>query len=69
MHSTTHEPNLAAAGQLQKAWLTVDEWCWITGLGRTTSYALIKEGKLPTTKVGRRRLIAASAVASLAEAA
>ncbi|MGO1827045.1 helix-turn-helix domain-containing protein [uncultured Corynebacterium sp.] len=33
-----------------------------TGLGRTTVFALIKDGKLRSVKVGRRRLVPAAAL-------
>lgn len=36
---------------------SVAEACDATGLGRTTIYALIAEGCLESTTVGRRRLI------------
>lgn len=34
----------------------------ITGLGRTTIYKLMNEEKLPSVKVGRRRLVSAANV-------
>lgn len=34
----------------------------VTNLGRTTVFALIKEGKLRSVKVGRRRMIPATAL-------
>jgi excisionase family DNA binding protein len=37
----------------------------ITGLGNTTIYDLIKQGKLETCKVGRRRLIVFKSLESL----
>jgi excisionase family DNA binding protein len=47
----------------------VNEFCRVVGLGRTTVYALIAEGKLATIKIGNRRLIPhEAAVALLAEA-
>ena len=47
----------------------VNEFCRVVGLGRTTVYALIAEGKLATIKIGNRRLIPhQAAVALLAEA-
>lgn len=33
-----------------------------TGLGRTTVFGLIKDGKLRSVKVGRRRLVPAAAL-------
>ena len=47
----------------------VNEFCRVVGLGRTTVYTLIAEGKLATIKIGNRRLIPReAAVALLAEA-
>ena len=37
--------------------LTVAEACRVTGIGRTTLYALVKEGRLPILHLGRRTLI------------
>lgn len=39
------------------------------GLGRTTIYALIGEGKLDTIKVGRRHLIKTASIRRLIEGA
>jgi excisionase family DNA binding protein len=36
---------------------TVEEACWATGLGRTTLYKLIKEGRIAARKIGRRTVI------------
>jgi excisionase family DNA binding protein len=36
---------------------TVEEACWATGLGRTTLYKLIKEGRVTARKIGRRTVI------------
>jgi excisionase family DNA binding protein len=38
----------------------------VTGLGRSSVYELIGRGELRTLKVGRRRLVPASAIAELA---
>jgi excisionase family DNA binding protein len=35
------------------------------GLGRTTIYALIKEGRLETIKIGRRNLIKTASIRAL----
>jgi excisionase family DNA binding protein len=40
----------------------------ITGLGNTTIYELIKQGKLKTVAVGRRRLIIYTSLESLIDA-
>jgi excisionase family DNA binding protein len=39
---------------------TVEEACWATGLGRTTIYKLIKEGRIEAKKIGRRTVILVS---------
>lgn len=39
------------------------------GIGRTHLYALIKQGKIQTIQLGRRRLIVASSLDRLVEAA
>ncbi|PHP17451.1 hypothetical protein CG471_22815 [Sphingobium sp. IP1] len=44
---------------------SVAEAAQITGLGRTTLYSLISGGQLPSKKIGRRRLIAASDLHSM----
>jgi excisionase family DNA binding protein len=47
--------------------LTIAEAAEAMSVGRTSIYGLIDAGKLRSLKVGRRRLIPASAVAELAE--
>jgi excisionase family DNA binding protein len=44
---------------------TIDDTCRITGLGRTKIYALIAEGKLRTTAIGRRRLVFYASIEAL----
>ena len=48
--------------------LSVDQAAVLTGVGRTTIYAAIGAGRLRSVKVGRRRLVLASAIAELAAA-
>src|SRR5690349_7439261 len=43
----------------------VDEAIETSGLGRTKIYALIKEGKLKTVAIGRRRLVVFSSLMAL----
>jgi excisionase family DNA binding protein len=47
--------------------LSIDRAAALVGVGRTTIYAAIGAGRLRSIKVGRRRLVPASAVAELAE--
>jgi excisionase family DNA binding protein len=49
----------------QRLACTVAEACEATGLGRTKLYALIGEGKLDTTTIGRRRLVMVPALLKL----
>lgn len=47
----------------------VDEFCAAAGLGKTTVYSLIAEGKLASIKIGKRRLIPREAARALIEEA
>jgi excisionase family DNA binding protein len=44
---------------MSKIALSVAEAINVTGLSRTTLYGEIKSGRLPTRKIGRRRIIIA----------
>ena len=46
--------------------LSIDRAAVLAGVGRTTIYAAIGAGRLRSVKVGRRRLVPASAIAELA---
>ena len=48
--------------------LSIDRAAVLAGVGRTTIYAAIGAGRLRSVKVGRRRLVPASAIAELAYA-
>lgn len=48
---------------LQPAAMSPDLAAASLGLGRTTTYRLIKEGRLRSIKVGRRRLVPADEIA------
>jgi excisionase family DNA binding protein len=37
--------------------VTVDDACQLSGLGRTLLYDLIREGRLQSATIGRRRLV------------
>jgi excisionase family DNA binding protein len=45
--------------------VTVQSACRLTGLGKSSIYELIKDGKLSTTNIGRRRLIRFSSLEEL----
>lgn len=47
--------------------VTINEACERLQLGRSTVYDLLRSGDLPSVKVGRRRLIAASALEQYVE--
>jgi excisionase family DNA binding protein len=49
----------------QETWLDVRTACKRTGLGTTKVHELISSGALVSTKVGARRLIAASSIEAL----
>lgn len=48
--------------------LTVPETAELLRCGQTTVYQLLKDGRLASVKIGRRRLVRASAVAAFIEA-
>lgn len=39
----------------------------VLGVGRTTVYELVRDGRLATVRLGRRRLVPASALVALVE--
>jgi len=51
------------ATAVQPAAMSPDLAAASLGLGRTTTYRLIKEGRLRSIKVGRRRLVPADEIA------
>lgn len=49
--------------------VTIEGAVEATGLGRTTLYTLISEGKLATVKVGRRTLVRTDSIRALLQVA
>ena len=45
--------------------LTVSDTTKVTGFGKTTTYKLIKDGKLTALKVGRRTLVTEASIKAL----
>jgi excisionase family DNA binding protein len=59
---------MSEAIRIQPIGLSIDEVSQATGLGRSTIYKEIAEGRLRTYKVGRRRLATPQAVEAWAKA-
>jgi excisionase family DNA binding protein len=57
--NTTEQPELPSERLLEceKLGFSVAALCAITGLGRTTLFAAIKDGRLIARKAGRRTLV------------
>ena len=51
---------VAQAPAIRKALLSVEEFAEAVSLSRTTAFALIKEGKVQSVLVGKRRLVLAT---------
>lgn len=49
----------------QQITCSINDACKISGLGKTTIYALIGRGVLDTTQVGRRRLVKTESLRAL----
>lgn len=45
--------------------VSVREACRLLGVGNTTLWAMIKDGRVRTTRVGRRRLVIYASLAAL----
>lgn len=54
-----------AVERLEPLSLTVREACRVSGLGRTALYELLKNGRLASTTLGRRRLISYASLRTL----
>ena len=48
--------------------LGIEQACRVTGLGRSTLYRLIGEGRLQTVKIGSRRLVLVESLRALLHA-
>lgn len=48
---------------------SIDEWCQDSGLGRSTTYILLKRGEITSAKVGARRVITTNPAEYLASKA
>ncbi|TCJ34715.1 DNA-binding protein [Parafrankia sp. BMG5.11] len=57
--------NTGNGSSAAKMLLTTSEAAAVLGIGRTSLYELIRSGKLDTIKIGRRRLIPATAIPKL----
>lgn len=57
--------NADSSSSTAKVLLTTTEAAAVLGIGRTSLYELIRSGKLETIKIGRRRLIPATAIPKL----
>ncbi|MFZ5696166.1 MAG: helix-turn-helix domain-containing protein [Pseudomonadota bacterium] len=53
---------------MTKITATIKEACEMSGLGKTTLYAMIAQGKLEATTVGRRRLVKVESLRALVAA-
>lgn len=54
---TRQEPRLTLADIRPRATITTEEYADLMGVGRTTAYAAVRSGDIPTVGVGRRLLI------------
>ena len=62
----TKQPSANHSKVLTILFHSVEEAAVILGVGRTCIFALIRESKLHSVKVGKRRLLAASELAAFA---
>lgn len=49
--------------------ISINDTCRILGVGKTTTYKLINQGKLATVHIGRRNLVIVASIRKLVEAA
>lgn len=52
---------------MQPLAISITETAKVTGLGRTSIYELIKNGRLDTVKIGRRHLVKTASIRRLIE--
>jgi excisionase family DNA binding protein len=48
-------------------WVSVDEACRISGIGRSLIYEMIKDGRLKSAKVGTKRLVSVESIRLLGD--
>lgn len=59
------EPTAGASDAWQDGGMTIAEAVSFAGVGRSTIYGLMDAGRLPYTKVGRRRVVARRGLVAL----
>jgi excisionase family DNA binding protein len=52
---------------MDKLLLTINQCCWLAGIGRTKFYELVAGGEIPVRKVGKKTLVAAADLKRWAE--
>lgn len=62
---TIQPSTLATCRPSMPACLSVEDTALQLGIGRTSVYALIKEGKLGSVKLGRRRVVPLQAITEM----
>jgi excisionase family DNA binding protein len=45
---------------MDKLLLTINQCCWLAGIGRTKFYELVASGEIPVRKVGKKTLVTAA---------
>ena len=63
--ATEPRPRLFLRDRLDPKACTVRDACRATGLGKTTIYELISQGKLKSVAIGRRRLVLVESIEAL----
>jgi excisionase family DNA binding protein len=52
---------------MKSALMSVTAFCRYSGIGKTSAYKLLKEGKLDSVKIGRRTLLTTDSINALIE--